>query len=117
MGTHTFVVLELSKTAFEEIHSKMEEAGYAHAFNTGDGKVTIDMHGIAVAEEEGESAPRHEIVAKYLWEKYRSHGTMTEDNFRSVIKRVLETEVRVERYDAQGNKIQARTEERGESPS
>lgn len=43
--THTYVLLEVSAPAYDEIHAKLTEAGYQHAFsNTGE----IDMHGIAV---------------------------------------------------------------------
>lgn len=43
--THTYVVLEVSKPAYDEIKSKLVEAQYQHAFEpTGE----IDMHGIAL---------------------------------------------------------------------
>lgn len=42
--THTYVELELSPIAYEEIARKLREAGYHQAF---DGE-TIDMHGLAV---------------------------------------------------------------------
>ncbi len=40
--------MELSAPAYEEIATKMREAGYDHVFMD-DGE--IDMHGIAVAKE------------------------------------------------------------------
>lgn len=46
--THTFALLELSESAFDEIKEKLKEAGYEHAFMEEDGKLTIDMHGIGV---------------------------------------------------------------------
>lgn len=46
--THTYVELELSPAAYDEIRQKLEEAGYEHAFND---EATIDMHGIAVTLE------------------------------------------------------------------
>jgi len=49
--THTFAVLELSPAAFNEIKTKLEAAGYQHAFIKEDGELTIDMHGIGVKEE------------------------------------------------------------------
>jgi hypothetical protein len=50
--THTFVVLDLSPTAFSEIRSKLEAYGYSHAFlRWRDGRDVIDMQGIAVASE------------------------------------------------------------------
>lgn len=48
-GTHTCAVLEVSKSAWDEIAVKLREAGYDHAFSL-DGK-TIDMHGIGLEEE------------------------------------------------------------------
>lgn len=44
--SHTYVVLEVSKAAFEEIREKLKEAGYEHAFHD----ELIDMHGIALRE-------------------------------------------------------------------
>lgn len=47
--THTYVVMEISKSAFDEIKTKMEAAGYQHAFIEEKGEpMAIDMHGIAV---------------------------------------------------------------------
>jgi hypothetical protein len=42
--THTYVTLELTENAYQEIRSALLKAGYSHAFN---GEV-IDMHGLAV---------------------------------------------------------------------
>lgn len=47
--THTYVELEISEGAFEEIKQKLEAAGYQHTFME-DGAV-IDMHGIAVKSD------------------------------------------------------------------
>ena len=46
--THTYVVLELSPAAYDEIAGKLKAAAYDHAFGD-DGE--IDMHGIAVKRE------------------------------------------------------------------
>jgi hypothetical protein len=46
--THTYVILELSSSAHDEIAYKLRAAGYDHAFNDNG---EIDMHGIAVALE------------------------------------------------------------------
>lgn len=46
--THTFAELEISDTAYNEIRSKLESAGYEHAFMD-DG--AIDMHGIGVKKK------------------------------------------------------------------
>lgn len=43
-STHTYVIMDLSEAAYNEIREKMVAADYGHAI---DGK-TIDMHGIAV---------------------------------------------------------------------
>jgi hypothetical protein len=49
--THTFVVLELSPAAYQEIEKKLKAAEYDHCFIKQDDRVVIDMHGIAVATE------------------------------------------------------------------
>ena len=50
-GTYTYALLELSAAAYTEIKTKLEAAGYADQFDQEDGRIIIDMHGIAVAEE------------------------------------------------------------------
>lgn len=45
MTRHTYAILEISQTAYDEIRSKLAAAGYEHAFHDGG---VIDMHGIAV---------------------------------------------------------------------
>lgn len=54
--THTYVVMELSEGAYEEIKQKMLAAGYGHVFHTDSqhGEV-IDMHGIAVGLDKEDS--------------------------------------------------------------
>lgn len=47
-STHTYVILELSESAYREIREKLESAGYQHAIASNG---TIDMHGIGVAPE------------------------------------------------------------------
>lgn len=47
--THTYVTLDVSTAAYEEIKKKLLAAGYDHAINS-DGE--IDMQGIALVEEE-----------------------------------------------------------------
>lgn len=47
--TYTYVELEISKAAYEEISNQLVEAGYGHAFGIGhEHGDPIDMHGIAV---------------------------------------------------------------------
>lgn len=43
--THTYVTLEVSQAAYNEIATKLREAGYDHVFGD-DGE--IDMHGLAL---------------------------------------------------------------------
>lgn len=51
--THTYVVLEVSKAAYDEIHAKLKAAGYDHAFHLEYGHgIVMDMQGIAIANEE-----------------------------------------------------------------
>lgn len=51
--THAYVLLEVSRQAYEEIHAKLLEAGYDHAVNE---KGEIDMHGIAIAPDGDQDA-------------------------------------------------------------
>lgn len=44
-STYTYVILELSEEAYNEIAKKLRDAGYDHAFDRG----IIDMHGLAIA--------------------------------------------------------------------
>ncbi|MFL5912778.1 MAG: hypothetical protein ACJ768_19710 [Gaiellaceae bacterium] len=50
--TYTFVELELSPAAYDEIRAKLEAAGYSHALGV-DG--AIDMHGLAVVRQPEEA--------------------------------------------------------------
>lgn len=50
-ATHTVALLEVSAAAHEEIRSKLEAAGYHHAFLADDDGLLIDMHGIALCAE------------------------------------------------------------------
>jgi hypothetical protein len=49
--THTYAILEISKSAFDEIQEKMEAAEYQDQFSKDDGAPIIDMHGIAIKAE------------------------------------------------------------------
>ena len=52
---HTYAILEVSPPTFEEIHDRLEKAGYSDAFHEEDmsseneGRSLIDMHGLALA--------------------------------------------------------------------
>lgn len=48
-ATHTFVTMDLSEAAFNEIRQKLQDAGYEHAFIE---EGLIDMRGIAVQRGE-----------------------------------------------------------------
>ena len=47
--TYTYVILEVSSKAYQEIRTKLIEAGYGHALHEEDSEV-IDMHGIVLKE-------------------------------------------------------------------
>jgi hypothetical protein len=49
--TRTYAILEISPSAFAEIEQKLRAAGYGHAFSRDEGRLTIDMHGIALQRE------------------------------------------------------------------
>ena len=50
--TYTYALLELSPAAYREIRDKLQEAGYQEQFHAqDDGRIAIDMHGIAVVPE------------------------------------------------------------------
>jgi len=50
--THTFSLLEVTHSTYDEIESLLHEAGYGHAFIEN----AIDMHGIALTRAEASSA-------------------------------------------------------------
>jgi len=53
VSTHSHAVLELSKSAYDEIHKKLHDAGYDQAWTVEpSGRCVIDMHGIAVTQED-----------------------------------------------------------------
>src|SRR5271167_4061253 len=47
--THTYALLEVSASTYDEIYSKLLTAGYEHAFDRG----TIDMSGIGLVATVG----------------------------------------------------------------
>lgn len=50
--TRTYVILEISQAAYDEIKAKLEEAGYQHTFHeSNEHGLVIDMHGIALGLE------------------------------------------------------------------
>ena len=49
--SRTYVILNLSQAAWDEIAEKLSAAGYSHAFHQRTDGVVIDMHGLAVQAE------------------------------------------------------------------
>ena len=59
-ATRTYAILPVSKACYEEIMLAFQDAGYDHAFHGDNGRVLIDMHGVALARadlEEGTPTP------------------------------------------------------------
>jgi len=52
--SHTYAILDVSSTVYAEIREKLVAAGYEHAFDQDTEGEVIDMHGIALREEEKE---------------------------------------------------------------
>ena len=51
--THTYAILDVSQATYDEIADKLRDAGYREAFiEQRDGRVAINMHGIAIAAEQ-----------------------------------------------------------------
>lgn len=48
--THTYAILTVSRRTFDEVRSKLADAGYDFALH--DGGATLDMHGITLQVEE-----------------------------------------------------------------
>ena len=59
---HTYVLLEVSKECYEEVETKLKEAGYGHAFFEEEDGVVIDMHGIALQVEGKRSCPDSSLL-------------------------------------------------------
>jgi hypothetical protein len=58
--THTYATLEVSRAAYDEIASKLREAGYDHVFipDRIGAAPTIDMHGIGLVVEDIDEGSR-----------------------------------------------------------
>lgn len=52
-ATHTYSVLDISASAYEEIRDLLKDAGYHHAIISKERGEVIDMHGIAVRANAG----------------------------------------------------------------
>ena len=55
-STHTYAVLEVSSAAYAEIKALLEAAGYEDQFHEDDGAIVIDMHGIAIKDQDAKGA-------------------------------------------------------------
>ena len=52
--SYTYVILDVSNAAYNEIKAKLEAADYHHAFHEDrEYGVVIDMHGLALANQTG----------------------------------------------------------------
>ncbi len=51
-STHTYAVLAVSQSTYDEIAHLLKEAGYDHAFHVRFHGTVIDMHGIGLASQE-----------------------------------------------------------------
>lgn len=60
MGTHTYAILDVTAETFRELQQKLEHAGYHHAFKEDDGSLIIDLHGIAIRDEDEPAPAEHE---------------------------------------------------------
>ena len=51
--TYTYVLLDVSESAYNEIYQKLKDAGYDHCFDESDCRsgIVIDMHGIALTKD------------------------------------------------------------------
>lgn len=56
--THTYAILEVSRACFGEIKRKLRQAGYDDQFHDQDGRLVLDMHGIALRSD----APTRKVV-------------------------------------------------------
>lgn len=68
---HTYALLEVSKGAYWEIHKRLQEADYQHAF--GD-EGEIDMHGIALTESKQDLPELFQAIMKEIRESSDGHS-------------------------------------------
>jgi hypothetical protein len=62
MATYTFTILDVSKETFEEISKKLFDANYLHSFHEVNNQQIVDMHGIAIRQENKEPLPIDEVL-------------------------------------------------------
>lgn len=57
--THTYALLEVSPETYREIRAALEAADYVHTLQEqDDGRIAIDMHGIALVERADSEEPQ-----------------------------------------------------------
>lgn len=89
--SHTYVLLDVTQAAYDEIATKLQGAGYAPAFHRERAGAVIDMHGIAVRgprvqhathtqEEEGMS-----VGTQVQLPRWECHTQVRADRIRAVI--------------------------------
>lgn len=69
--SHTYALLEVSPSSYEEIKAKLLDAGYGHAIND---LGEIDMHGIALCTKEEEIMPKESTEKGIGWAIHRLQG-------------------------------------------
>jgi hypothetical protein len=69
--SHTYAILDVSLSSYQEIHDKLEAAGYQDQFH-GD---RIDMHGIAVT---GTVPSKEQIALVKILEKAKVHRDLSD---------------------------------------
>ncbi len=49
--THTFALMEVSQSTYDEIAAKLKSVDYDHAFVDVGGAIAFDMHGVGLVPE------------------------------------------------------------------
>lgn len=72
--THTYTILELSRSAYDEIKTKLQDVGYDHAFHQNEaGEPHIDMHGIAVAPDPRDDGQPEQARDEHEFREFKTH--------------------------------------------
>lgn len=71
--SHTYAILVVSPEAYAEIREKLRHAGYDHALQCIDGGEVLDMHGIALRDDQ------QPIDAHTHWRYSRGSPARTHD--------------------------------------
>lgn len=66
--THTYVLMDLSPSAYNEIKKKLLAAGYSHAVHEAHDGERLDMHGIAVTMEDKIHEPVATLGTDVFWD-------------------------------------------------